>query len=290
MPPKSILESELILNPDGSVYHLNLRPEHLADTVITVGDPERVGEVSKHFDTIEHQIAKREFVTHTGRVGNTRLTVLSTGIGTDNIDIVLNELDALVNIDLENRTVNETARSLNIIRMGTSGGLQAELGVDSFLVSTGAIGLDGLMNYYDTHQTDADIALAINRHLGLSGKLVPAYYADGSKTLLDKFDDSFHRGITVTCTGFYGPQGRELRLKPSVNDFIPKLQSFEFNGNKLTNFEMETAGIYGMGQALGHHCLSVNTIIANRATGVFSKDYHTAVEKMISKTLEIIVG
>lgn len=290
MPGKSILDSELILNPDGSVYHLSLRPEQLADTVITVGDPERVGEVSKHFDQIEYQVAKREFVTHTGRIGNTRLTVLSTGIGTDNIDIVLNELDALVNIDLNNKVLKAETRSLKIIRMGTSGGLQPELGVDSFLVSTGAIGLDGLINFYDTDQAEADIALAINKHLGNNSKLVPAYFAKGSEQLLSKFDSSYHRGITVTCTGFYGPQGRELRLKPGIKDFIPKLQSFSFNGEKLTNFEMETAGIYGLGQALGHQCLSVNTIIANRASGTFSKDYHTAVEKMISQTLEIITS
>ena len=285
-----LLGSELILNPDGSVYHLHLRPEHLADTVITVGDPDRVEEVSKHFDSIEFSTAKREFVTHTGRIGNKRLTVLSTGIGTDNIDIVLNELDALVNIDLKTREIHDTTRSLEIIRVGTSGGLHEFLGIDSLLVSEHAIGMDGLMNFYHSEANYSAMVEGLVDHLGAGAQIVRPYMTEGSQELLDMFDDSFHRGITVTCTGFYGPQGRQLRLRPAIDDFIPKLQSFNHEGKVLTNFEMETAGIYGMGNALGHKCCSVNLIVANRATGQFSADPGKATEMMIQKVLGTITG
>ncbi len=290
MSAKPLLDSELILNPDGSVYHLHLRPENIADTIITVGDPDRVGEVSKHFDVLEFSTAKREFVTHTGRIGSKRLTVISTGIGTDNIDIVLNELDALVNIDLQTRTLKDTTKSLDIVRIGTSGGLQAELGVDSMLVSELAVGFDGLMNFYDTGATYKPMIQGLMRHLASDEKIVRPYLAPASEKLLEKFDNRYHRGITVTCTGFYGPQGRQLRLKPAIDDFIGKLQRFEFEGRRLTNFEMETAGIYGMGQALGHHCCSVNLIIANRATGQFSPDYQKATQRMIAQTLELLIA
>lgn len=290
MKAEPLLDSELILNPDGSVYHLHLRPENIAETIITVGDPDRVGEVSKHFDVLEFSTAKREFVTHTGRIGNKRLTVLSTGIGTDNIDIVLNELDALVNIDLNTRQLKDELRSLDIIRIGTSGGLQAELGVDSMLVSEFAVGLDGLMNFYDTGAEYQPFVQGLMRHLEAEDKIVRPYMVKGSERLLGLFDAQFHRGITVTCTGFYGPQGRQLRLKPCIDDFIPKLQGYQFEGQQLTNFEMETAGIYGMGKALGHHCCSVNLIIANRATGQFSPDYQKATKHMIERTLEAILA
>lgn len=290
MSRKPLLESELILNPDGSVYHLHLRPEHLAETVITVGDPDRVGAVSKYFDVLEFSTAKREFVTHTGRIGNKRITVISTGIGTDNIDIVFNELDALVNIDLDTRTIKDELTGLNIIRLGTSGGLQKYLGVDSMLVSEHAVGFDGLMNFYDTGATYKPFIQGLIRHLSADDKIARPYLADGSETLLALFDDRYYRGTTATCTGFYGPQGRVLRLKPAIDNFIDKLQSYEHEGQQITNFEMETAGIYGMGKALGHQCVSVNLIIANRATGQFSPNYQKATAKMIEQTLELITA
>jgi uridine phosphorylase len=284
--PKPIAASELVLNNDGSVYHLNLHPENIGNTIITVGDPDRVGEVSKHFDSVDFKTAKREFVTHSGYLGGKRISVISTGIGTDNIDIVFNELDALVNIDLKRREVKDELTSLNIIRIGTSGGLQPELGVDSVVLTEEAIGLDGLMPFYhrDTRHV-SPLLVSLNSHLGLDGLCMPYSY-NGSSNLLGMFGDEFTKGITVTCTGFYGPQGRILRLQPAIENFTDKLSSFRYNGRKATNFEMETSGIYGMGALLGHHCLSASLIVANRATGEFSAQHEVALEKLILRVLE----
>ncbi len=284
--PNPIAASELVLNNDGSVYHLNLHPENIGDTIITVGDPDRVGEVSKHFDSVDFKTQKREFVTHSGYIGKKRISVISTGIGTDNIDIVFNELDALVNIDLKKREVKDELTSLNIIRIGTSGGLQPELGVDSVVLTEEAIGLDGLMPFY--HRDDrymSPILVSLNSHLGLDGICMP-YSIDGSPKLLDMFGEEFVKGITITCTGFYGPQGRILRLQPAIEDFTSKLSSFRHQGRKATNFEMETSGIYGMGALLGHQCLSASLIVANRATGEFSAHHEVALEKLIKQVLE----
>jgi uridine phosphorylase len=284
--PKPIAASELVLNNDGSVYHLNLHPENIGNTIITVGDPDRVGEVSKHFDSVDFKTAKREFVTHSGYLGGKRISVISTGIGTDNIDIVFNELDALVNIDLKRREIKDELTSLNIIRIGTSGGLQPELGVDSVVLTEEAIGLDGLMPFYHRDvQHLSPLLVSLTSHLGLDNLCMPYSY-NGSPSLLSLFGNEFVKGITVTCTGFYGPQGRILRLQPAIEYFTDKLSSFRYNDRKATNFEMETSGIYGMGALLGHHCLSASLIVANRATGEFSAHHEVALEKLIKQVLE----
>jgi uridine phosphorylase len=287
-----IAESELILNERGAVYHLDVRPEELAHTIITVGDPDRVREVSKHFDQVESRHQHREFVTHTGWIGQQRLSAVSTGIGTDNIDIVLNELDALVNIDLETRTVKEHLTSLRIVRVGTSGSLQADLPVDSLLVSTHGLGLDNLLNFYrlDGNEEDKQIVHAFITHTQLHGRIANPYISGASSSLLKLFTDGFHSGITVTCPGFYGPQGRILRLGLANPELINRLGAFSFGAYRITNFEMETAGIYGLGKLLGHSCLSLNAIVANRVNQTFTRDGHAIMEKLIQKTLSILLS
>lgn len=282
-----IPDSELILNPDGSIYHLNLRPEHLAETIITVGDPDRVAKVSRLFDNVAFKMQKREFVTHTGTLNGKRLSVISTGIGTDNIDIVFNELDALVNIDFETRTIKPEHTSLNIVRIGTSGCLQADVPVNSLLISEYGIGLDGLLNYYALENTEeeADLLTAFSTHLNENGIPKP-YLAAGSGQLADKVGEGMLRGITLTCPGFYAPQGRVLRLKPNTTNFIKKLNTFQYKNHRLTNFEMETAGIYGLSKALGHQALSCNAILANRITHEFSQKPKEIVEELIETVLE----
>lgn len=282
---KEIAASELVLNPDGSVYHLHLRPEHIARDIIIVGDQDRVKEVSKHFDRIEFQTSKREFVTHTGYIGKKRLTALSTGIGTDNIDIVFNELDALVNIDLNTRIPKEDLQSLNIIRVGTSGALQKDIPIDSILLSSYGLGLDGLMNFYEhtPNETEIELLKQINEKVSLP---IEPSLTSGSSELINLFkDNKLQQGITLTSTGFYGPQGRVLRLQPQVDRFIDDLAELNFDGLRITNLEMETSAIYGLGRLLGHHCLSVNAILANRQRLTFSKDSHAIVEEAIQLTL-----
>lgn len=287
-----IQESELILNSRGAIYHLDLRPEELAYHIITVGDPKRVQEVSKHFDVIEVQRSHREFVTHIGFIGKKRISVVSTGIGTDNIDIVFNELDALVNIDFESRSIKTDFTALNIVRIGTSGALQKDILVDSFLVSTHGIGIDNLLNFYDFEikTEEEDLLNAFVKQTGLSAQMAKPYVNQSSNQLQQRFQKGFHHGITVTCPGFYGPQGRILRLGLKHPDFINRLSDFEFKGNRITNFEMETAGIYGMAKLLGHEALSINAIIANRVNGQFSKTPQQTIEKLIDKTLSILVN
>lgn len=285
-----IQESELIINARGAIYHLDLRPEELAETVITVGDPDRVKEISKHFDKIEYQRQHREFVTHTGWLGKKRLSVVSTGIGPDNIDIVLNELDALVNIDFETRTIKPALTVLNIMRVGTSGSLQADIPVDSLVASTHGLGIDNLLNFYRHEQNDAEKQLlqSFVTQTQLHNNISYPYINSASGSLLKHFVDGFHQGITVTCPGFYGPQGRVLRLGLSNPQLIDRLTQFYYGEHRITNFEMETAGIYGLGKMLGHHCLSLNAIVANRVDRQFSKDGQAAVEQLIKKTLAII--
>lgn len=285
-----IPESELIINQRGAVYHLNLRPEELADTIITVGDPDRVAEVSKHFDSIETQTAHREFVTHTGLIGKKRISVVSTGIGTDNIDIVLNELDALANIDFESRTIKPALKSLTIVRVGTSGSLQADIPVDSFVASTHGIGVDNLLNFYrlQNHEEEQQLANAFIAHTQMGAQYAAPYICAASATVQKKFVAGFHHGITVTCPGFYGPQGRVLRLGLTNPDLIDQLTTFRFGNHRITNFEMETSGIYGLGRLLGHQCLSLSAIVANRVEKTFSKDGAKAVENLIIKTLGIL--
>ncbi len=286
---KSIAASELIINNRGAAYHLNCRPNEIAHTIITVGDPDRVKEVSKHFDSIECKNNHREFVTHTGLIGSKRVSVVSTGIGPDNIDIVINELDALVNIDFETRTIKENLTRLNIIRVGTSGSLQKEIPVDSFVVSTHGLGLDNLMNFYrhSNNEEELQIKQSFVTHTQIDAVSQP-YIFGASPALLKEFVKDFHHGITVTCPGFYGPQGRVLRIGLAQPNLIDSLTSFAFGSHRISNFEMETSAIYGLGKTLGHHCLSLSAIVANRISKEFSKDGNAAVEKLIVKTLEIV--
>ncbi|MEO6219030.1 MAG: nucleoside phosphorylase [Ginsengibacter sp.] len=287
---QQIAESELIINNRGAIYHLDVKPDEISANIITVGDPARVKEVSKYFDTIEVERYHREFVTHTGYLGRKRISVVSTGIGTDNIDIVLNELDALVNIDFNKRTINKELKQLNIIRIGTSGSLQEYVPVDSFVASTHAIGIDNLMNFYllENNEQEKQLLHSFVTQTQLHGRYSQPYISGAAMSLMKHFVDGFHQGITVTCPGFYGPQGRVLRLgisNPQLND---RFTGFEFGHHKITNFEMETAGIYGLGRALHHNCLSLSAIVANRIHKNFSADGNAAVEKLINKTLEII--
>lgn len=285
-----IPESELIINDEGAVYHLNVRPEELADTVITVGDPDRVAKVSQYFDRIEVQKQHREFVTHTGYIGTKRLSVVSTGIGPDNIDIVLNELDALKNVDFSERVLKAEKSSLDIIRLGTSGSLQADIEVDTMVVSSHVIGLDNLMHFYglkNNHEEQLMLS-QFNRHTGLEDALIHPYIAEGSITLLNKFTDNYHHGITVTCPGFYAPQGRQIRMPLNFPMLIDQLTTYQYGNHRITNFEMETSAIYGLAKIMGHHALSISTIVANRINKTFSKDGNAAVTKMIERSLDII--
>jgi uridine phosphorylase len=284
-----IAESELIINTRGAIYHLDLRPEEIADTVITVGDPDRVKEVSKHFDKVEVKRQHREFISHTGLVGNKRLTVLSSGIGPDNIDIVLNELDALVNIDFETREIKKELKSLNIVRIGTSGSLQPDIPVDSFVASTHGLGVDNLLNFYRHEQNDQEKELlqSFVTHTQIHGQIGNPYISSGAASLIKHFVKDFHQGITVTCPGFYGPQGRILRLGISNPNFVNRLTDFRFGQHRISNFEMETSAIYGLGKLLGHNCLAINAIVANRVKKEFSKDGLATVEKLIQKFLQI---
>jgi uridine phosphorylase len=283
-----IPESELILNADGSIYHLNVKPEMLADTIITVGDPDRVAEVSKHFDSIEFTVAKREFITHTGFINNKRITVISTGIGTDNIDIVLNELDACVNIDFETRLPRSIKKSLEIIRIGTAGSLQPDIDVDQVLISTHGIGLDNLANYYLMNNEVEETYLLdkFSKEVLVGNAASVPYIAKGSEALIEKLNQGYVKGITLTCPGFYGPQGRQLRLAPRFPDLIQKASQFRYEDRRITNFEMETSGIYAMGQLLGHQCVSISAILANRIHNTFSQQPKKGVEKLIQEVLE----
>ena len=284
---KPISESDLIINPDGSIYHLNLLPEDVADIVITVGDPDRVKEVSKYFDRVELRKGKREFKTHTGYLGDKRITVISTGIGTDNIDIVLNELDALVNIDFTLRAPKPELKSLKIIRIGTSGSLQDDIPVDSIIVSEFGLGLDALMNYY-FHQESGD------EHLLLDGikshfhqiKGINPYITAADQSLMEQIGKGLATGITVTAPGFYAPQGREVRAKNSVPNLVNLLKTFSAGKHRITNLEMETAGIYALSKALGHKALSVNAILASRTKFEFSKNPQRIISKTIAHVLD----
>ena len=284
-----IKESELILNPDGSIYHLNLRPEQVADTIILVGDPNRVPRVSAYFDTIEFSTQKREFCTHTGTYKGKRLTALSTGIGPDNIDIVINELDALFNIDLHTRKPKEQLTSLNIVRFGTSGSLQADIPVDSFVLSSHSLGMDNMLHAYKDAPNVREIAMeeAFMAHTQWNTDKGRPYIVGCGETLKQRLlTDKVFEGITGTAPGFYGPQGRMLRLPvqdPTLND---KLHSFNYKGYRMTNLEMETSAIYGLSKLLGHQAVSLNAIIANRAAGTFTKDTKKVVENLIVYGLE----
>ena len=285
---KMIQSSELILNPDGSVYHLNLKPENIAHDIIFVGDQNRVEKITKNFDSIEFSQQKREFKTQTGLYKGKRITVMSTGIGPDNIDIVMNELDALVNIDLETRQPKETLNSLNIIRIGTSGSLQEDIPVESFVMSKFGLGLDNMLRSYLIDEvSNIEMEDAFVKHTNWDLRKGKPYVISCSEKLEKIIEsDKMHKGITATAGGFYGPQGRVLRLKIQDEELNSKMDNFEFEENRITNLEMETGAIYGLGKLLGHECLSLNAIIANRASGTFSEDPYKAVDELIEYTLD----
>ncbi|MCI5054467.1 MAG: nucleoside phosphorylase [Flavobacteriales bacterium] len=282
--------SELIINSNGSVYHINLSPDNIADNVIVVGDQNRVSRVSKFFDKIEFQTQKREFITHTGTYKGTRFTVLSTGIGTDNIDIVLNELDAAVNIDLNKREDLQNKRSLNIIRIGTSGALQGEIPVDSFVLSEFGLGFDNVLWFYQNqfNEQENQILEAFVKQAQLPKHISP-YLAQGNSELINKLQGECFKGITATASGFYGPQGRQLRLPIAIPQLNDILTNFDFDGHRVTNFEMETSALYGLGGLLGHKCVTVCAIIANRIRKEFSKDYKQTVDELIQYVLDSLV-
>lgn len=289
----AIASSELILNPDGTIYHLHLLPDHISDTIICVGDPERVAMVSAHFDSVEVEVQRREFVTHVGYYHGRRLTVVSTGIGTDNVDIVLNELDALVNIDFMTRQVrpHEEQIRLRIVRIGTSGALQADVPIGSALVTEHAVGLDSLMQYYPLVETGLEVAVGTEIQQALELPQRP-YCVRGDDLLREQLGAGLLHGNTLTCPGFYGPQGRSLRLDLRQPDMMRQLQRFRHQSAegefRLTNFEMETAGYYGLGRLLGHEVVSLNAILVNRATGEFAANPEQVVNELISRTLPLL--
>ncbi len=285
-----IAESEMIINNRGAIYHLNLLPKELATNIIVVGDPERVNLVSRYFDKIEIKTHHREFITHTGSIGKKRISVISTGIGTDNIDITLNEIDALVNIDFHTRQIKRKLTQVNIIRIGTSGSLQKDIPVDGHVTGTHGLGIDNLLNFYRLEQNEEEKQLlhSFVTHTQLLGQMSYPYIAGASASLIKHFVKDFYQGITVTCPGFYGPQGRVLRLGIRNPELINSLTDFRFGQHRIANFEMETSAIYSLGKLLGHQCLSLNAIVANRITKEFSKDAAAAIDSLIKKVLNII--
>jgi uridine phosphorylase len=286
-----IKESELILNPDGSVYHLNLRPENIAETILFVGDQDRVEKITKHFDTIDFKTQKREFKTQTGTYKGKRLTVLSTGIGPDNIDIVLNELDALVNIDLTTRKPKDELTSLNIIRIGTSGSLQSEIPINSFLLNTYGLDLNGMLHFYKIDSIcNTKIEEAFIKHTDWKPEKARPILIKNSSELEAQFEsDIVFKGVTATAGGFYGPQGRVLRLPLEDDTLNKKIENFSYQEIKISNFEMETAAIYGLSKLLGHKAISLNAIIANRANGTFSENPGQVIKDLIEYTLDKLI-
>ena len=288
-----IKSSELIINADGSIFHLHLKPEQISENIILVGDPGRVELIGELLTDIEFRVNNREFVTITGKYNNQRITIISTGIGTDNIDIVVNELDALANIDLKTREIRPVQRKLNFVRIGTSGGLQDFLPVNSFVVSQKAIGFDGLLNYYGNRDSVSDLPFeeAFKQHTGWGEKLTSPYVVSCSEKLFSKIlQNDTISGVTISAPGFYGPQGRVLRLPladPLLNE---KIESFEFEGQKITNFEMECSAIYGLSKLLGHEALTVCLIIANRVRKDSNANYHEAMEALIKLVLDRLIS
>ena len=283
-----IAETELILTPENKIYHLNLSKEEIANDIILVGDPDRVSVISNKFESIEHKIQNREFVTHTGILNGKRISVIATGIGPDNIDIVVNELDALVNIDFKTRTINKKKKTLNLIRLGTSGALQKDIEVDSFLASSFGLGLDNIAHFYESEEIiEQKMSSKYKQHANWPENLSNPYIVKASDNLLSLFPD-VKKGITATAPGFYGPQGRTLRLNPYITNLHEKMESFNYKENRITNFEMETSALYFLGKSLGHNTLTICAIIANRLTKEYSKDYKKTVEKMIDLVLKRI--
>jgi len=283
-----IAETELILTPENKIYHLNLSKDEIANDIILVGDPDRVSVISNKFESIEHKIQNREFVTHTGILNGKRISVIATGIGPDNIDIVVNELDALVNIDFKTRIINKKKKILNLIRLGTSGALQKDIEVDSFLASSFGLGLDNIAHFYESEEIiEQEMSSKYKQHANWPENLSNPYIVKASDNLLSLFPD-VKKGITATAPGFYGPQGRTLRLNPYITNLHEKMESFNYKENRITNFEMETSALYFLGKSLGHNTLTICAIIANRLTKEYSKDYKKTVEKMIDLVLKRI--
>jgi len=287
-----IAPSELIITEGGKIYHLNLHPDDIAKDIIVVGDQNRVKRISQYFDSIELKVENREFVTHTGIYNGKRLTVLSTGIGCDNIDIVINELDALVNIDFDTQTTKKDHTSLNIIRLGTSGSLQADIPVDSFVLSEYGLGFDGLAGFYNGifEEDELELKKAFSEQVSWGKEINPPYFAKGSSKLIQKLEEGMYKGITATANGFYGPQGRSLRLAAKIPNLNEQLNEFNYNGIKITNFEMETSALYALSGMLGHNACTVCAIIANRFKGEYSKDYKSTVDKLIEITLNRVTS
>lgn len=286
---KEIPESQLVLNSEGAVYHLALHPEELADDVLLVGDPGRVDRIASYFDTIEVRRQNRELWSRTGYYKGKRITVLSTGMGTDNLDIVMNELDTLANIDLKTRRPKEEHRALNLIRLGTSGALQADIPVeDSYVATRYAIGLDGLLYFYGNNKDVNEIAMrdAFIEQMDYPKELPLPYVVEGSKMLMDRLGEGYIQGLTATAPGFYGPQGRELRMSLAYPENNHKIEAFRYQDWRICNFEMESSALYGLGKMMGHHCLTICAVIANRVSEKFCADYHPYVEKLVENTLE----
>lgn len=288
----ALAEPDLIVNADGSVYHICMKPEDLADTVIVVGDPQRVHEISDHFTGIDHRASNREFISQTGYYHGKRITALSTGIGTDNCDIVMHELDALANFDLKTRIQKPAHRKLSVIRIGTSGSIQADVPVNSFGLSTHAMGLDNLLHFYKgtPEIIDREMTEAFTAHAPWPKDLSTPYFIPGSERLINLFKPFSVSGITATAPGFYGPQGRFLRLPLTDPDMIKKLQSFSFKGHRIVNFEMETSALYGLGALMGHDMVTICTLIANRATGDYNPDHKKVVNDLIALVLNVITS
>lgn len=287
---QKLKNTQLIVTAEGAIYHLNLKPENLADTVIIVGDPGRVPTISKYFDEIEFQGQNREINIHTGRIGKKRLTVLSSGMGPDNIDIVINELDALANIDLDRKTIKPEHKALNLIRLGTSGAVQKDIEVDSFVMSRYGLGLDGVMNFYKVPDgiIEKEMCASVKEQIAWPEQIAQPYIVKCTEGLAKKIGFDMHQGITVTAPGFYGPQGRTLRMELNFPDFIQKLETFRFKDERILNFEMETSALYGLGRSLGHNVLTICAIIANRITEEYSSNHHKPVETLIKLLLERI--
>jgi len=282
-----IPNSELILNPNGSIFHLHLLPHQISDIILLVGDPGRVEMVSKNFDHIEYRVQNREFATHTGFFNNRRISVVSTGIGTDNIDIVINELDALVNIDLQKRVAKEEHTQLKLVRIGTSGALQEDIEVDSFVLSQYGLGMDGLLHFYKhLFEEESEILNAFVTQTGWEKPLNTPYLVKGSTFLFDKLKEGMHAGVTATACGFYGPQGRRLRLDMAIEGLNEKLTAFNYQGHRISNFEMETSALFGLSKLLGHEAMTACAIIANRIKQEYSKDYKVTVDKLVKIILQ----
>ena len=283
-----IAETELILTSENKIYHLNLTKDEIADTIILVGDPDRVKIISNKFDSIEHKIKNREFITHTGTLNGKRISVIATGIGPDNIDIVVNELDALVNIDFKTRTINKKKKTLDLIRLGTSGALQKDIEVDSLIVAIFGLGFDNIAHFYESEKIiEHEMSNKFKEYANWPRNLSKPYIVKASDNLVSLFPD-IKKGITATAPGFYGPQGRTLRLNPYITNLHEKMENFNYNNNKITNFEMETSALYYLGQSLGHNTLTICAIIANRLTKEYSNNYKKTVEEMINLTLKRI--